>query len=318
MNENSQPDEIVNGPDPRRPKRVNQRAGVIGLLAVAGVTAGGAALYVANAAGAAPAASNSSASANNSASTAGTPSASSSATCGMPRPGAWPGPGTGRWSGGPGFGRAGRGPFGAGAGGRITAVSSTSLTVRDLFGKSHTYKITSSTVVHSGSAGAARVSDLTVGENVAVRTSSSSSTATEIDVRLAGIDGSVSSVTSTAITVTDRDGFTRTIDTDAATKYTLNSSSSATRSKVKSGSVVHAEGKVDANGTALDAATVDVITSVKRAGTGGSANACAPGRGHRPGGPGHRADRGAPTPRSTVSGTTVAPAKPTPSATTTR
>ena len=114
-----------------------------------------------------------------------------------------------------------------------------------------------------------------------MRTTSSTSTAADIDLHLAHIDGSVTAVTSSAITVTDRDGFTRTIDTDGSTKYTLNSASS-TRSKVTTGTVVHAEGKVDANGTALDAASVDVATAAKAPAAGG-ARPCAP-AGHGPGG----------------------------------
>ena len=197
-------------------------------------------------------------------------------------------------------------------------MSSTSLTVRDLFAKSHTYKITAATVVHSGPARSVKVSALSVGEHVVVRTSGSTSTAAEIDVRPAHIEGSVSAVTSTAITVTDPDGFTRTIDTDGQTTYTVNSVSSS-RSKITTGTVVHAEGKVDAGGTALDAASVDVVTSAKTPPgrpTGAGPRPCAPVGGHGPGGPGHRGG-GPGAPKPSTSGTST-PAKPTPSATTTR
>ena len=305
MTEHSEHDEIVNGRDPRLPKRANRRAGVIGLLAVGGVAAGGAALYVANSAGAVPSTSSTASGSTSASSSSTSPAPSTSSTC----------TGKGPWGAGPGFGHAGRGPIGAGAGGRITAISSTSLTVRDLFGTSHTYKITSSTVVRSRSATAVKVSTLTVGENVSVRTSGNSSTATEIDLRLAGIDGSVTGITSSAITVTDRDGFTRTIDTDAATKYTVNSSTGS-RSKITSGTVVHAEGKVDANGTALDAASIDVLTSAKGTGSAGAANPCGPGHGRGPGGPGYRWAPGGPgAPKPTSSAT---PTKPAPSTTPTR
>jgi Domain of unknown function (DUF5666) len=195
-------------------------------------------------------------------------------------------------------------------------VSSTSLTVRDLFGQSHTYKITSATVIHSGPARSVKVKALAAGEHVVVRTSSSTSTAADIDLRLARIDGSVSAVTSSAITVTDRDGFTRTIDTDGQTKYTANSAAS-TRSKVVTGTVVHAEGKVDADGTALDATSVDVVTAAKAPVAGAGPRPCAPLGGHGPGGPGHRAGPPA-APKPTSSGRSSAPATPAPSATTTR
>jgi hypothetical protein len=200
-------------------------------------------------------------------------------------------------------------------------VSSTSLTVRDLFGKSHTYKITSATAIHSGRARSVKVNALAAGEHVVVRTSSSTTTAADIDLRLARIDGSVSAVTSSAITVTDRDGFTRTVDTDGQTKYTANSAAS-TRAKVVTGTVVHAEGKVDADGTALDATSIDVVTAAKAPVAGAGPRPCAPlgghgPDGHGPGGPGHRVGPPA-APKATSSGGSSAPATPTPSATTIR
>jgi Domain of unknown function (DUF5666) len=320
VNEYPEHDEIVNGPNPQSPPRSNRRAGVIGLLAVGGLAAGGAALYVANAAGAAPSSSSAAGSSAAGSSAAGSSAASGSATCARPGPGAGgrpiPGPAMPRPVGKPGIGGPGRGPVGAGADGRITAVSSSSLTVRDLFGKSHTYKITSATVIHAGPAQPIKVSALTVGEHAVVRTSSNTSTAADIDLRLARIDGSVSAVTSSAIIVTDRDGFTRTIDTGGQTKYTANSASS-TRSKVTTGTVVHAEGKVDTDGTALDAANVEVVTAAKTPAPGAGPRPCAPLGGHGPGGPGHHAG-GPVAPKPSTSGGSSAPATPTPSATTTR
>jgi Domain of unknown function (DUF5666) len=312
MNEHTEPDQIITGPGPRSRQRANRRAGVVGLVAVGGLAAGGAALYVANSAGAAPStsASTSSSSAPGSSSTSTT--ASRAATCTAPKPGAGGRPGGGPRAGGPG---PGRGPVaGNGSDGRITAVSSTSLTVRDLFAKSHTYKITSATVIHSGPARSTKLSSLTVGEHVVVRTAGSTTTAADIDLHLARIDGSVTSVTGAAITVTDRDGFTRTIDTTAQTKYTLDSAASS-RAKVTTGSVVHAEGKVDADGMALDAASVDVAAGAKA--PAARPQPCAPAGGHGPARPGHHAG-GPAAPKPSSSGSTGKPATPTPSATTTR
>ena len=301
VNEYPDPDEINNGPNPQSPSRSSRRAGVIGLLAVGGLAAGGAALHVANAAGAAPSgssasgssASGSSASGSSasSASTAASPTASGAATCTRPGPGLGGRPASRPAPGGPG-----RGPIGTGADGRITAVSSSSLTVRDLFGKSYRYKITSATVIHSGPARSVKVGALAVGEHVVVRTSSSTSTAADIDLHLARIDGSVSAVSSSAITLIDRDGFTRTIDTDSQTKYTLNAASSS-RSKVTTGTVVRAEGKVDVDGTALDAANVDVVTAAKIPAASWP-RPCAPQGGPGPGGRHHVGGPGAPKPSS--------------------
>jgi hypothetical protein len=316
-------DEIVSGRHPLDPPR-SRRGAAVGLLAVGGLAAAGAALYVSNSAGAAPGSSSGAAAASSSTGSSSpttSSSKSSSSTCPQPVPGAGPrgGPGAGHgMPGGPGR------PGGPGADGLITSVSSTGLTVRDLFGTSHAYKVTSSTTIHSGPTGSVKLSTLTRGEHVIVRTTTTSTTtAADIDVHLASIDGAVTSINASAITVTDRDGFTRTIDTDAQTKYTV-AAGSSTRSAIKSGSVVHAEGTVDSNGTALDAARVDVRTAASARPSG--AAACAPsgpghaGRGPKPGRPAGPAPTGSgarPTPSASAP-STPAPSTTAPSTTASR
>lgn len=152
-------------------------------------------------------------------------------------------------------------PGGAGFDGRITAVGANSITVRDPFGTSRTYTITAATAVHEGPRHTLGLSALASGEHVMVRASSRK--AQDIDVHPASIDGSVASVDGATITVTDRDGFTRMIATTSATTYTR-ADESATRSAVQSGSVVHAEGTVDSNGTTLDATKVQLRTAADR------------------------------------------------------
>jgi hypothetical protein len=183
--------------------------------------------------------------------------------------------------------------------GLITAVSSNSVTVRSLFGTTRTYAFPAKTSVHEGPQTTVKISALRAGEHVHVRGTKSSSryTATDIDVHPATIDGRVTGISSSALTVTDPDGFTRTIATDSDTTYTSNGKS-ASRSAITSGSVVHAQGQVDENGTSLDADNVAKLTASSAPGGGPAgprpgrlgthAGPRAPGPGCGPmGGPGH-------------------------------
>jgi len=68
------------------------------------------------------------------------------------------------------------------------------------------------------------------------------------------IDGTLASVSAATVTVTDRDGFTRTILTSSGTKY-----GDGLTAQLPAGTKIHAEGTVDANGTSLDATTITVM-----------------------------------------------------------
>lgn len=65
------------------------------------------------------------------------------------------------------------------------------------------------------------------------------------------LDGTVKTVSSTVITIKDRDGFTRTIKLSSATKY----SGGLTKAPTV-GTEIDADGAVDADGTSLDAASI--------------------------------------------------------------
>lgn len=94
------------------------------------------------------------------------------------------------------------------------------------------------------------------------------------------IDGTVASVSENSITVTDPDGFTRTVVTSSATTY-----GDGLSSPVAMGTRIHATGTVDANGTILDATEISTPPQppAPPAGPGGKA-------GHGPGaGPGGEA-----------------------------
>jgi hypothetical protein len=119
------------------------------------------------------------------------------------------------------------------------------------------------------------------------------------------LSGAVKSVSGTKILITDPDGFTRTIITSAKTTY----KDSLTASPAV-GTKIEAEGTVDADGTSLDAATIQAPR-----GPGGGMG---PGHGGPDGGP---RPTGAPTGTRPTgkpsSGSTATTPAPTPSATTT-
>lgn len=218
-------------------------------LGATALVAGG---LVAGSVGVAAAATGSSSGSSSSSST----SSGSSATT----PPAWH---AGRGPGGPGGFRGPGGPGGPG-GGTVTAVSPTSLTVSRPDGTSVTYTLSSSTKYQQGRT-ATTFSALGVGDHVAVRTATSSSSsttsavATEVDIippRIGGVVQSVStSGSSTTIVVADAQGFWRTIVTSASTTYRQNGST-VTSPTITAGEHISASGSIDANHTTLDATNV--------------------------------------------------------------
>ena len=144
-----------------------------------------------------------------------------------------------------------------GLGGSITALSASSITVQDGRGTSSSYTIDSSTKVTKDRM-AATYADLAVGEHVRIIASTTSpTTAAGVEIELARVAGQVVSVSANSITVSDRDGFYRTISVGSSTSYTK-SGASAALSDVATGSFVMAEGTVDANHTTLDASSVGI------------------------------------------------------------
>ena len=143
------------------------------------------------------------------------------------------------------------------AGGTVTAVSSTSITVDEWSGTSNTYAITSATTFSEGPT-TITASALAVGQHVGIQVSSTdATTATIIDIQLPVLVGTVTDVNGDTVTITDPEGFSRTIIVDSTTSYTK-SSGTASLSDVSMGSEISAEGTVDANGTSLDASSVHI------------------------------------------------------------
>jgi hypothetical protein len=156
------------------------------------------------------------------------------------------------------------GPRGGG-GGTVSAFTSSSLTVTDPSGTSHSFVLTSATTYMKDGA-TARYSDLAVGEHVGVRsdqTSSSTSTPTaaEVDIMSPDLAGTIESVTGSSgdqtIVVADGEGFWRTIQTSAATTY-MDNGSTVTSPTLSVGEFIAAFGTIDANHTTLDASKVSI------------------------------------------------------------
>jgi hypothetical protein len=165
------------------------------------------------------------------------------------------------------------------AGGVVTAVTATSVTVDGMSGTSATYAITSATTFSEGPTTIA-ASALAVGQHVGIQVSSSdATTAVNVDIQLPVLVGTVTGVNGDTITITDPQGFTRTIAVDSSTSYSK-SSGTASLSDVSVGSQISAEGAVDANGTSLDASSVHVgVPTGSGGGPGGGPGFGVPGFG---------------------------------------
>jgi hypothetical protein len=145
---------------------------------------------------------------------------------------------------------------GEGAGGVVTAVTSSSLTVSHPDGTSSTFGLTSATTVQKAGASAA-VSDLAVGERVDIRPSeTSASVASDIEIQVPRIAGQVVSVTGSTIVLSDAQGFYRTLNVTSSTTYAKAAGSAATASDVVVGAFVMGEGSIAADHSTLSATIV--------------------------------------------------------------
>ncbi len=147
------------------------------------------------------------------------------------------------------------------------AVTGTSITVESKGGTSTLFTYTTNTTVQAIGHHSVTLtsSDLAVGEHVAVETNSTAATtAVSIWVQLVHLDGVVAGVSGNTITVSDHQGFTRLILVGDMTTYTSGGATfSAGIGGITSGMHIRAEGLVDANGTTLDALSIDICTTTQ-------------------------------------------------------
>ena len=165
------------------------------------------------------------------------------------------------------------------ASGTVTAVTSASVTIKQLGGGSKTLTLTGSTTYTRGGA-AVTQSALVVGVRIVAQGTVDSAghfTAIAVTIADSTVNGTVASKSATTIVVTTAPGKTTTVNVSAATKYVVLGKSSATLADIAVGARVIATGTLNSGGS-LDATRV-------QAGFGGPFNPGAVGSGV-PGGPG--------------------------------
>jgi hypothetical protein len=145
----------------------------------------------------------------------------------------------------------------AGVGGYVTAVTSSSVTVESRDNTTATYTLTPTTVYTEGPS-PSTIASLVVGDRVRIQMSSSATTtATSVNIELAELFGKVTAVSNDNITITDPQGFSRTVVVSSTTSYTTNGAA-GTLADVTVGSKILAKGTIDSNQTSLDAITVAI------------------------------------------------------------
>lgn len=125
------------------------------------------------------------------------------------------------------------------------------------------------------------------------------------------LDGVVLARSGSQITITDPEGFRRTLRVTASTRY-----ADGLTSSVAVGTRIHAEGVVDADHTTLDATSIGAAPTPPAGGPGArpgrepvgprDPKGAGPGRGGPTGGPGRSTPPAAPSPQPTASGSSSA------------
>jgi hypothetical protein len=143
-------------------------------------------------------------------------------------------------------------------GGLVSGVSATSLSVRTPAG-AKSIGLTGETVFYEGRTKSTR-SAVEVGDIVKVRLvdpKADSPVAAVVHVVPAGLAGWVTAVDGGTLTITDRDGFTRTVTTSGSTEWRKDGEP-ATAAIATVGTFLRARGEVASNGTTLEATSVAV------------------------------------------------------------
>ena len=144
-----------------------------------------------------------------------------------------------------------------GLGGYVTAVTATSVTVLTWSGTTTTFTLNGTTVYTEGKS-PSTITSLVAGDRVNIQTSSTDPTiAAAVNIELAELFGTVTAVSGNTITITDPQGFSRTILVGTATTYTVGGAPGSL-TNVTVGTKIVAQGTIDTNKTTLDALTVKI------------------------------------------------------------
>lgn len=172
--------------------------------------------------------------------------------------------------------RGGRGPMDAGRGeGRfgaisITAIAGSNVSLKTADGWTRTVAIPSDATLMKGTATIA-ITDLKVGDEVRFRQevqTDGSFKVTELHVVLPHLGGSVTAVTGSSITVTQRDGTSATIKVSPTTTYQIGKTDGKAIGDIKVGMMAGAVGTLNADGT-LSATAVHAVDPASLPGFGG-------------------------------------------------
>jgi hypothetical protein len=146
-----------------------------------------------------------------------------------------------------------------GQGGYVTAVTMSSVTVLLWSGTTTTYALTGTTQYTEGKSPSS-ITSLVTGDRVNVQTSSTDpTTALSVNIELAELFGKVTAVSGESITITDPQGFSRTILASMATTFTTGGAPGKLADVIV-GSKIVADGTIDTNLTTLDALSIKVST----------------------------------------------------------
>jgi len=143
------------------------------------------------------------------------------------------------------------------AGGDVTAVDATTITVKDRGGATRVITVTGSTVYQLGKTTGTKV-DVKVGTRILAQGTLSGTTFTAITVRISipEVGGAVTAKTNDTITITGRDGKTTVLQVTDKTTYEVEGKASATLSDIAVGDRVDAAGLPRADGS-VDATSVE-------------------------------------------------------------
>ena len=143
--------------------------------------------------------------------------------------------------------------------GQVTAISGSTITVQDR-GDTRTIETTSSTTFTRGGQSAS-LSDIKVGDQIAAEgtlNSDGSLTARVVQIELPHVDGQITKISGTIITVQQRNGTTYTIKVNSSTTFTdSQTQGKLSLSDLKVGEEIHAEGTQNSDGS-LEASSVVV------------------------------------------------------------
>ncbi|MHB1088129.1 MAG: DUF5666 domain-containing protein, partial [Acidimicrobiales bacterium] len=143
--------------------------------------------------------------------------------------------------------------------GQVTAVSATSVTVQDEHGTPVVLAITPTTTFMIGSS-ATTASTLAVGERVLVQVSPTApNTATQITIRLVRVEGVVSAVSATSLTLSRGEGWTFNVSLSPATTFT-SGTTPVTISALTAGVRVEVQGVLGVNNT-VAATNVNIVNA---------------------------------------------------------